>query len=86
MRKVAAAVAVALIVPLVAVAASRQDHTPTAAPSFKRDVAPILREKCTGCHQVGGIAPFTLATATLRLARSRMCDRLPRARVTSSYP
>ncbi len=60
-----AAVAVALLVPLVAVAASRGDgdRTPTAAPSFQRDVAPILREKCTGCHQVGGIAPFSLETA-----------------------
>ena len=60
-----AAVAAALLVPLVAVAASRGDgeRTPAAAPSFQRDVAPILREKCTGCHQVGGIAPFSLETA-----------------------
>jgi Copper type II ascorbate-dependent monooxygenase, C-terminal domain len=60
---VAAAVAVSLLVPIVAVAASRDDRAPTAAPSFQRDVAPILREKCTGCHQVGGIAPFSLQTA-----------------------
>ena len=33
------------------------------APSFQRDVAPILRAKCTGCHQLGGIAPFSLETA-----------------------
>jgi hypothetical protein len=57
---VAAAVAVSLLVPIVAVAASRGDRAPSAAPSFQRDVAPILREKCTGCHQVGGIAPFSL--------------------------
>ncbi|MGH3142092.1 MAG: hypothetical protein ACRDO9_03020, partial [Gaiellales bacterium] len=62
---VAAAVAVSLLVPIVAVAASRGDRgrAPAAAPSFQRDVAPILREKCTGCHQVGGIAPFSLQTA-----------------------
>jgi hypothetical protein len=62
---VAAAVAVALLVPIVAVAASRGggDRAPAAAPSFQSDVAPILREKCTGCHQVGGIAPFSLETA-----------------------
>ena len=62
---VAAAVAASLLVPIVAVAASRgdRDRTPAAAPSFQRDVAPILREKCTGCHQVGGIAPFSLQTS-----------------------
>ena len=62
---VAAAVAASLLVPIVAVAASRGDgdRAPAAAPSFQRDVAPILREKCTGCHQVGGIAPFSLETA-----------------------
>src|SRR5262245_16556029 len=63
---VGAAVAVAMLVPLAAVAASRDagPRTPAAAaPSFQRDVAPILREKCTGCHQTGGIAPFSLVTA-----------------------
>jgi Copper type II ascorbate-dependent monooxygenase, C-terminal domain len=62
---VGAAVGAALLVPLVAVAASRGDgdRAPAAAPSFQRDVAPILREKCTGCHQMGGIAPFPLETA-----------------------
>jgi Copper type II ascorbate-dependent monooxygenase, C-terminal domain len=65
MKLLAGAVATALLVPLVAVAASRGDgdRAPAAAPSFQRDVAPILREKCTGCHQTGGIAPFSLQTA-----------------------
>jgi hypothetical protein len=59
------AVAAALLVPLIAAAASRGNgnRTPSAAPSFQRDVAPILRAKCTGCHQTGGIAPFPLETA-----------------------
>ena len=74
-----AAVAAALLVPLVAVAASRGDgeRTPAAAPSFQRDVAPILREKCTGCHQVGGIAP--LARDRPAGAEVGGCDRRGRA-------
>ena len=34
-----------------------------AAPSFTRDVAPIVRDKCAGCHRLGGIAPFAFRTA-----------------------
>ena len=30
------------------------------APTFWGDVAPILNDKCTACHQTGGIAPFAL--------------------------
>ncbi|HTV20146.1 MAG TPA: hypothetical protein VMG12_15790, partial [Polyangiaceae bacterium] len=29
-------------------------------PTFWQNVAPILNEKCTACHQTGGIAPFPL--------------------------
>jgi hypothetical protein len=36
---------------------------PEAAPSFTRDIAPIVREKCTGCHRLDGIAPFAFRTA-----------------------
>ena len=36
--------------------------TPAAAPSFARDVAPIVRETCAGCHRDGGIAPFAFRT------------------------
>jgi tetratricopeptide (TPR) repeat protein/mono/diheme cytochrome c family protein len=34
----------------------------SAAPTFARDVAPILFEHCAGCHQVDGSAPFSLIT------------------------
>ena len=59
-------------------------------PSFARDVAPIVRETCTGCHQLGGIAPFAFrdgeATSQSRAAaivgarsrRSRMPPWPPR--------
>ena len=65
MKLLAGAIVAALLVPLLSVAASRGDgeRVPAATPSFQRDVAPILRAKCAGCHQVGSIAPFSLQTA-----------------------
>jgi hypothetical protein len=33
-----------------------------ATPDFARDVAPIVRETCAGCHADGGIAPFAFRT------------------------
>jgi hypothetical protein len=50
----AGAVASALAIPALA---SRN-----AAPDFQRDVAPIVRETCLGCHRDGGIAPFAFRT------------------------
>jgi copper type II ascorbate-dependent monooxygenase-like protein len=35
----------------------------SAPPSFARDVAPVLADRCTGCHQLGGIAPFSLESS-----------------------
>ncbi len=32
------------------------------APTYYRDVAPILDAKCTTCHRLGGIAPFSLTS------------------------
>src|SRR5215467_14566972 len=32
----------------------------TADPTFAEDVAPIMYQNCTGCHHVGGMAPFSL--------------------------
>jgi mono/diheme cytochrome c family protein len=54
---------VALAVPLAALAMARSDTGSAAAPSFAKDIAPIVSEKCAGCHRVGGIAPFPLQTA-----------------------
>ena len=85
---IALAVAAALLVPLVAVAASRGDgdRSPSAAPSFQRDVAPILREKCIGCHQTGGIAPFSLETAKQAKKWSQAIGAAVTARVMPPWP
>jgi len=50
----AAAIAVGVAIPAFA---SR-----SAAPNFSRDIAPIVRETCLGCHTDGGIAPFAFRT------------------------
>src|SRR6478672_4740550 len=62
MRNVAllAALAVAAVAALVAHAGGA---APSTAPTYNRDVAPILDAKCASCHRIGGIAPFSLTTA-----------------------
>jgi hypothetical protein len=62
-------VAIALAASAAAVAASAMalggttaGATPQATPHFARDVAPIVRETCTACHRIGGIAPFAFRT------------------------
>ena len=55
---VAAAVATAATTAVVLPALASR----SAAPDFQRDVAPIVRETCLGCHRDGGIAPFAFRT------------------------
>jgi hypothetical protein len=66
-RRALAAVAVCAIaaVPagLVLLHGANAEARTAATPSFTRDVAPIVREKCAGCHRLGGIAPFPFRTA-----------------------
>jgi Tfp pilus assembly protein PilF len=41
------------------------------APTFNRDVAPLLFEKCSTCHQAEGAAPFPLVSYRDARARAR---------------
>src|SRR6478609_2085726 len=78
MRNVAllAALAAAAVTALVAHAGGA---APSAAPSYNRDVAPILDEKCATCHRLGGIAPFSLTTAADARAHASGIVRLTKA-------
>ena len=33
-----------------------------AGPTYHQDVAPVLSERCSGCHREGGVAPFALTS------------------------
>ena len=57
-------VAAAAVAVLAAAAASvpMSAQAPAAAPTFSKDVAPILYENCTNCHRPGEIAPMSLLT------------------------
>jgi hypothetical protein len=58
----------------------------TAAPTYYRDVAPILDQKCTTCHRLGGIAPFSLTTARDARAHAGGIVALTRAGLMPPWP
>jgi len=85
----AVAVLLALGIPLAAIAASRGGQTPVAPaapPSFTRDVAPIIRDKCAGCHQSGGVAPFPFQTARQISTRAGLIAAAVEARLMPPWP
>src|SRR5258706_5708764 len=51
------------------------------APTYNEDVAPILDAKCSSCHRLGGIAPFSLTTAADAKAHAAGIVRLTKAGV-----
>jgi hypothetical protein len=70
----------AVAVPVAAVAMSG------GTPSFTRDVAPVIAEKCAGCHRTGGVAPFPLETAKQISSRSALIGAAVQARVMPPWP
>ncbi len=55
-------------------------------PSFGREVAPIIREKCAGCHRLGGIAPFPFRTAKDVASRAPLIEGAVRQRRMPPWP
>jgi len=72
----------------VAFAASRGGSAgePGSPPSYSRDVAPIVQQKCTGCDRVSGIAPFAFATARDVSSRAGPIAALVQARLMPPWP
>jgi mono/diheme cytochrome c family protein len=58
----AAAVAGLAVVLVLGLALYQRVAPPPDAPTFNRDVAPIVFENCAGCHRPGESAPFKLLT------------------------
>src|SRR5262245_7187624 len=50
------------ILALSAVGTSQEAPAAAGAPTFTKDVAPILQRSCQGCHRPGSIAPMSLLT------------------------
>ncbi len=46
----------------VSIAAGQSGATPSAAPTFTRDILPLLETHCQTCHRPGEIAPMSLVT------------------------
>jgi tetratricopeptide (TPR) repeat protein/mono/diheme cytochrome c family protein len=47
---------------LPAAAAGAPQESPAPAPTFSKDIAPLLFDRCAQCHQPGGSGPFSVLT------------------------
>ena len=55
------------------------------APTYYRDVLPVFAQKCVGCHQEGGIAPFALDDYEAARARGTQIADYTENRVMPPY-
>ena len=55
--------------------------TAPAAPTYNKDIAPILYKNCAGCHRPGEVAPFSLLTYADTAKRAALIATVTKARV-----
>jgi tetratricopeptide (TPR) repeat protein len=83
-------VVVAIFVTSVSLAASPEHQTPPSesrqAPTFSRDVAPIVYEQCSTCHRPGESGPFPLLTYEDVRARGKQIADVVQRRVMPPWP
>jgi hypothetical protein len=72
-------VLVLALVLAIAAAAVHRSGASSGGPTYYRDVAPILDAKCSSCHRLGGIAPFSLTTAADARAHAAGVVRMTKA-------
>jgi len=68
------------LTPLWAVAESVKDDSAPAAPTFAREVAPIIYRHCAVCHHEGQAAPFALTNFTQVQKRGRQIAEVTASR------
>ncbi|SPF31801.1 Calcium-binding EF-hand-containing protein [Candidatus Sulfopaludibacter sp. SbA4] len=69
-----------LILGAVAMLSAPPDTKP-AAPTYNKDIAPILYKNCAGCHRPGEVAPFSLLTYQDTAKRAALIAAVTKARV-----
>jgi mono/diheme cytochrome c family protein len=57
------------------------DAKAAAAPTFNRDIAPILYQNCSNCHRPGEVAPFALLTYQDAAKRARQLAAVTQTRI-----
>lgn len=75
-----AGVVVAIVFSVLTGVLSAKERPRPNAPTFNRDVAPIVFTHCVGCHHPGGTAPFSLATYADVKKRAKLIARVTGSR------
>jgi hypothetical protein len=57
-----------------------------AAPTFDRDIAPIVFRECAECHHAGGSAPFSLTSFAEVKKRAKLVARVTASRYMPPWP
>jgi hypothetical protein len=79
---------VALLAGCGAASTSPPPTEPPAPPpaTWHKDIAPLVRQKCGGCHVEGGIAPFALQTYQQAFATRQAIRGAVKARIMPPWP
>src|SRR5437762_8080474 len=67
-------------IPLLLLGLSASTSLLAAAPTYNKDVAPLLYEKCVTCHRPGEVAPFSLLTYPDAAKRAALIATVTRSR------
>ena len=74
-------ITVGLIATVASATLAADTKTDSSAPTFNRDIAPILYQNCSNCHRPGEVAPFSLLTYQDAAKRAKQIAQITQARV-----